>query len=167
MSSLSTDRLLLRPLEEGDLPAYRQMWTNANVTKWLSSTATFTAETADRAKAGWEKHFTEHGYAPWAVIRRADNRFLGHCGLQYLPEFELAEVLYAFDEPYWGEGYASESAMASVAYGIGALRMDKVMGMAFADNVPSQRVLIKSGLEYKKPVTYHGDELLYFERESQ
>lgn len=164
MSELQTDRLILRPFTEADMPAYRKMWGNPNVTKWLSSTATFGPETADRALAGWTKHLDEHGYAPWAVIRKTDNALMGHCGLQWLKEFELAEIMYAFDEPYWGDGYATESAIASVAYGLGALRMDKVMGMAFEDNIPSCRVLEKSGLSYQKRVNFHGDDLLYFER---
>jgi len=164
MSQLATDRLLLRPLEEGDLPAYRLMWENENITKYLSSSEQFGAEVADRAFKSWTKHLDERGFAPWAVVHRKSNELMGHCGLQYIKEFDAPEVLYMFDEPWWGQGYASEAALASVAYGLGALRLDKIAGMAFEDNVPSCRVLEKCGLTRKGPITFHGDDLIYFER---
>jgi ribosomal-protein-alanine N-acetyltransferase len=164
MTPLETERLILRPLEEKDLPVYRRLWGNPNVTRWLSSTATFGPETADRAVAGWTRHLHEHGYAPWAAVHRESGAFMGHCGLQFLKEWGYPEVLYAFDEEWWGQGYATEGALASVAFGLGALRLDRIGGMAFEDNVASARVLEKAGLTRQGPVTFHGDELIYFER---
>lgn len=164
MSHLQTDRLLLRPLEEGDLPAYREIWGNGNVTKYLSSSEQFGPEIADRAVTSWTKHLNERGYAPWAVIHRASGAFMGHCGLQFIKDWGHPEVLYMFDEPWWGQGYATESAMTAVAYGLGALRLDKIGGMAFEDNVPSCRVLEKCGLTKVGPINFHGDDLIYYER---
>jgi len=73
MSTLETDRLILRPLEAGDLPAYRKLWGNPNVTKFLSSTEKFGPEVADRAVTAWTKHLSERGYAPgpWCTRKRA------------------------------------------------------------------------------------------------
>jgi len=164
MSTLETDRLILRPLADTDLPAYRDIWGNPNVTKWLSSAEQLGRDVADRAAAAWTKHEQEKGYAPWAVVHKDTGKLMGHCGLQYLKDWGHPEVLYMFDERWWGQGYATESAMASVAYGLGALRLDKIGGMAFEDNPASCRVLEKCGLTRRGPITFHGDELIYFER---
>jgi len=164
MSELKTDRLLLRPLEEADLPAYRAMWANPEITKYLSATEKFGPEVGDRALKSWSKHEAEHGYAPWAVVHRASGELMGHCGLQFLKEWGYPEVLYMFDKKWWGDGYATEAAMTSVAYGLGALRLDKIGGMAFEDNVPSYRVLEKAGLARVGPINFHGDDLIYYER---
>ncbi len=164
MSHLQTDRLLLRPLEEGDLPAYRNMWGNPEITKYLSSTERFGPEVGDRAFKAWTKHEQDHGYAPWAAVHRETGTLMGHCGLQFLKEWGHPEVLYMLDEPWWGQGYATEAAMTSVAYGLGALRLDKIGGMAFEDNVPSCRVLEKAGLTKVGPINFHGDDLIYYER---
>ncbi len=164
MSQLETDRLLLRPLEEGDLPAYRAIWGNPNITKWLSSSERFGSEVADRAFHVWGKRRAERGYAPWAIIHRQSDTLMGHCGLQWVEEFEAPEVLYMLDEPWWGEGYATEAALTSVAFGLGALRLDKIAGMAFEENVASCRVLEKCGLSRKRPIKFHGDDLIYYER---
>jgi ribosomal-protein-alanine N-acetyltransferase len=164
MSTLETERLILRPLEAGDLPAYRKLWGNPAVTRWLSSSEQFGPEVADRALAAWTKHLHEHGYAPWAVVHKETAKLMGHCGLQFLKDWGYPEVLYAFDEEWWGAGYATEGALASVAYGLGALRLDKIGGMAFEDNIASCRVLEKAGLARVGPIHYHGDDLVYFER---
>lgn len=164
MSQLETDRLILRPLETRDLPAYRLMWENENVTRYLSSSEKFGAEVADRAFNTWAKRRAERGYAPWAVVHRQSGELMGHCGLQFIKEFDAPEVLYMFDEPWWGQGYATEAAMTSVAFGLGALRLDKIAGMAFENNVASIRVLEKSGLSRVGPINFHGDDLIYFER---
>ncbi len=164
MNELETDRLILRPLVEADLPIYRPMWENKNVTQYLSTSEQIGAAFADRAFKAWTKRRDEQGYAPWAMVRRSDNAFMGHCGLQWIKDFGAPEVLYMLDEPYWGEGYATEGAMASVAFGLGALRLDKIAGMAFEENRASCRVLEKCGLSYVKPINFHGDDLLYYER---
>ncbi len=164
MSRLETDRLILRPLEESDLPVYRNIWGNKKVTKWLSSSEKFGPEVADRAFTTWTKHAADRGYAPWAVVHRETGKLMGHCGLQWIEAFDAPEVLYMFDEPWWGEGYATEAATASVAFGLGALRLDKVAGMALEENVASLRVLEKCGLSRVGPITFQGNELIYFER---
>jgi ribosomal-protein-alanine N-acetyltransferase len=164
MSPLETDRLILRPLRAADLPAYRAIWGNGNVTRWLSSSKPFGPEVADRAVAAWTRHEAQHGYAPWALVHKQSGALMGHCGLQFLKEWGYPEVLYMLDEPWWGQGYATEGAMTAVAYGLGALRLDRIGGMVFEDNPASPRVLEKCGLTRQGPVTFHGDELIYYER---
>lgn len=164
MSTLETDRLILRPLEARDLPAYRLIWSNENVTRWLSATEKFGPETADRALKAWTKHEAEHGYSPWAMVHKETRALMGHCGLQFLKEWGYPELLYMLDEPFWGQGYASEGAMAAVAFGLGAARLDRIGGMVFEDNPASARVLEKCGLSKMGPITFHGDELVYYER---
>lgn len=164
MSRLETDRLILRPIEEADLPAYRAIWGNPNVARWLSSSEQIGSEFADRAFKAWTKRRNEQGYAPWAVVNRKTNEFMGHCGLQFIKEFDAPEVLYMLDEPWWGQGFATEAALTSVAYGLGALRLDRIAGMAFEENIASTRVLEKCGLSRMGPINFHGDDLIYYER---
>jgi len=164
MSGLETDRLILRPLEASDLPAYRKIWSNPEVTRWLSSSEQIGEAFAERAFKAWEKHLKARGYAPWAVVHKGTNALMGHCGLQHIKEWGYPEVLYMFDQPWWGQGYATEAAMASVAFGLGALQLDKIGGMAFENNPASCRVLDKCGLTLRGPITFHGDELVYYER---
>ncbi len=164
MSPLETERLILKPLEARDLPAYREIWGNPNVTRWLSSSEQLGREVADRAVAAWAKHLKTHGYAPWAVVHKETGALMGHCGLQFLKEWGHPEVLYMLDEPWWGVGYATEAAMTAAAFGLGALRLDRIGGMAFEENAASIRVLEKCGLTRVGSITFRGDELIYFER---
>ena len=77
----------------------------------------------------------------WAILR--DERFIGTIGLHLLPDL-LPELGYWLGEPYWGQGYATEAAIAVVAAaraaGIPALR-----SRALLSNTGSRGVLRKAG----------------------
>lgn len=77
----------------------------------------------------------------WSILR--DGRFIGTIGLHLLPDL-LPELGYWLGEPFWGQGYATEAAIAVVAAaraaGIPALR-----SRALLSNTGSRGVLRKAG----------------------
>ena len=72
-----------------------------------------------------------------------DDSFIGTMGLHLLPD-QLPELGYWLGEPYWGQGYATEAALAVVAAareaGYPALR-----SRALTSNAGSRNVLRKAG----------------------
>jgi RimJ/RimL family protein N-acetyltransferase len=77
----------------------------------------------------------------WAILR--DGHYIGTIGLHLLPDL-LPELGYWLGEPYWGQGYATEAAIAVVAAaraaGATALR-----SRALLTNAGSRNVLRKAG----------------------
>src|SRR5262245_23697189 len=122
MTTLRTDRLTLRPLVPADAEAYAAMRFHPEVARWLPPAPANSAEAVrnsiERFAAGWR----ERGYAPWGVFR--EGRLIGHGGLNYVPEFERTEVLWALHPDAWGHGYATETARAALGYGFGVLGLD-------------------------------------------
>ena len=53
-----------------------------------------------------------------------DGRLIGHGGLNYVPEFDETEVLWALHPDAWGQGYATEMARAALDYGFETLGLD-------------------------------------------
>jgi ribosomal-protein-alanine N-acetyltransferase len=102
------------------------------------------------------EHWQEHGYGWWAVERLADRQLLGWSGLQYLPDTDEIEIGYLLGKPYWGRGLATESALAGLEFGFGSLALPEVVGIVHPDNLASQRVLEKIGLEFVKEAEYFG-----------
>ncbi len=60
------------------------------------------------------------------------------------------------DTPYWGKGLATEAAQASLRYGFEALKLDRIVALAYPENLASQRVMEKIGMHYEKTADYHG-----------
>ena len=58
------------------------------------------------------------------------------------PETELG---YRLGRDHWGNGYATEIARATAAYGFERLRLDRLVAVCYEENLGSRRVLRKSG----------------------
>ena len=77
--------------------------------------------------------------------------------------WDLVEVLYALSKDYWGKGYATEGAYASLKYGFNVLKLDKIIGLTKLENKASIKVLEKIGLSYQGNKRVFGMECRYFE----
>lgn len=159
MTILRTNRLALRPLLPDDAEDYAAMRFHPEVAKWLPPApgnqderallATARA-TIDRFAASWQ----ERRLAPWGVF--LDAKLIGHGGLNYVPEFDAVEVLWALHPEAWGKGYATEVAEAALNYGFGALDLGSIFAITLESNKASQAVMTRIGLTYRKRVDYKG-----------
>lgn len=148
---LETDRLLLRPFELADQPAYAAIRSNPNVARYLpggEASAARGGETAAAIVPAFTALWDEIGYGPWAAIERETGRLIGHIGLRHLPDFDgMTEVLYALDPATWGRGYANEGAAASLAFGFHVLGLTKIVAFALPGNRASLKVMQRIGLK--------------------
>ena len=82
------------------------------------------------------------GFGRWAVYRKEDNAFLGWCGLKKFDDHTI-DLGYRLFRKYWGKGYASEAAIATLEYGFDKLNIDKVVAHAMVENKNSIKILDK------------------------
>ena len=85
------------------------------------------------------------GFAPWVVHTAREAKLIGWGGLSVdpeKPEWGL-EVSDAFAPHTWGQGYATELVMHSLAYAFGVLSANDVHAFAKPQNAASVRVLLK------------------------
>lgn len=94
-------------------------------------------------------HYKKYGYGRWAAIRKEDNAFVGWCGLK-MNEDEILDIGYRFFKKYWGKGYATETAKATLKYGFEILKLEEIIGRAAKENIASIKVLEKLGMTYYK-----------------
>ena len=90
----------------------------------------------------------------WAVVPHGQSELIGWNGLQYLPETEEVEVGYLLSKQFWGRGYATEGAKASLEFGFETLGLGQIIGLTHPDNIASQSVLKKCGLKYVEQKEY-------------
>ena len=154
-----TKRLFLREYLESDLEYFLSMLGNREVIRYLIATDPWPQEKVEKwlnsCQQGWDEH--SHGF--WIMEHKEDGRPIGWGGLNWLPETEETEVLYALDQPYWGLGLATEVARFSVKYGFETLRLEEIVGLVVPENIASARVLEKAGLHFTGIAEYFGCQL--------
>jgi RimJ/RimL family protein N-acetyltransferase len=162
MVTLATRRLLLRPLVAADAPAYAAMRWHPAVARWLPVLPGDPLEgaraTIERFAAGWR----ERRHAPWGVF--LGDRLIGHGGLNHVPEFLETEVLWALHPDAWGHGYATEVALAALAYGFDTLELKLIFAITLPENRASRAVMERIGLTYRRRVAYKGyDDIVWYD----
>ncbi len=160
MTTLETERLLLRPFEATDLDDLCALYADPDVMRYLSTGVLGRADTALRLQRMMD-HWQTHGYGIWAVIRKSDSRFIGRCGIANLHEYEDPELAYTFARAHWGQGYATEAARAAVDFAFEQLKLRRVFALAIAENLGSRNVLHKLGMTFEKVIPFHGHEALW------
>ncbi len=99
------------------------------------------------------KQYGDFGIGRWAMVEKSSGEFMGWTGLKYCTETRNGHVNY-YDLGYrlikrfWGMGYATESAFASLEYGFQTMKLPIIYAMADMDNLASRRVLEKCGLRH-------------------
>jgi ribosomal-protein-alanine N-acetyltransferase len=147
-----TGRLILRELMPSDAQAMLRMDSNPEVMKFLGKTISTIEEARgniNMVRAQYERF----GIGRWAMIEKSSGEFIGWTGLKMVTELynghkDFYDLGYRMIPAYWGKGYATESAMASLAYGFRELQAEIIYGRAATGNRASINVLKKSGLKY-------------------
>jgi RimJ/RimL family protein N-acetyltransferase len=160
---IETARLLLQPFAAADLDDYtRLIFADAEVLRYLPRRDLAPRERAERTIAVFNAHWSQRGYGVWAVTDRITGQFIGHCGLNFVPEADEVEVLYALRKDRWGQGMATEAARAGVRFGFEHAHLARLIALAVPENTASRRVLEHLGFMYEKGAHYFGLDLVCY-----
>jgi len=146
---LETERLVLRPFEEGDLDAVYGMQSDVEVARWLYDEPRTLEETRlhlDR-KMALKEFAAENDWLSAAVIERKSGLVVGDIALHWVSEkHKTGELGFIFDPAHHGRGYATEAARAFLAFAFEGMGFHRVIGRTEARNTASARVLEKLGM---------------------
>ena len=160
---METQRLILREFIQTDLDAYAEcIFTDADVMRYLPKRDAPPRERAQRTMDFFNDHHAEYGWGPWAVIEKASGVLIGHCGLRYIADIDETEVLYALGKKFWGKGFATEAARASVDFGFREIKLERIIALAVPENIASRKVMEHCGLKYEKEAHLFDLDLVYY-----
>ncbi len=93
-------------------------------------------------------HQDEHGYGLFSVILKSEDRLIGDCGLECMEIDGKSEVElgYDFRSDYWGNGYATEAAMAVRDLAWAKIGLSRLISLIRPSNLASLRVSEKIGM---------------------
>ena len=89
-----------------------------------------------------------YNYGRWAVHLKPNHEFIGWCRLKYRPELDEIDLGYRFMKQFWGKGFATEAAYASIKYGFEKLDLPIITGRSEPANTASCKVLERCGMFY-------------------
>lgn len=154
--SIKTKRLILRAFEENDAEPLYHILAQEDVLRYFPNPAPPSKEKTIGLVRKQLEQWEQYGYAWWAVTLPSNPDLLGWCGLQFLPETGETEVGYLLGKPWWGKGYATEAASASIGFAFNDLDMEQIIALVHPENQASIHVIEKIGMHFVDATQYFG-----------
>ena len=155
---IETERLYLRELVLEDaeelskvlsdpesMTYYPEPFSKDKVEKWIE----------------WNRdNYKRYGHGLWAVILKDGETFIGDCGItmQTIEEETVPEIGFHIIKDYWNKGYATEAATACKDYSFHVLYYPKVFSYTTVENIASQKVVKKIGMQEYKTFFKNGEQ---------
>lgn len=146
--SIDTANLSLTAVDSSDIDALHALWTDAEVRKHLWDDEIIPRETAEAVVMGSMASFAEHGFGQWAVRENRGDAIIGFCGLRFIDDTNVVEILYGFYPAQWGRGYATEAAKAVLDHGFRVAGLREIVAEMDPPNRASIRVAEKLGMTF-------------------
>lgn len=146
-----TERFILREILPSDIFAMFELDSDAEVHLYLGNSPVSTMQQSIDAIHFIRQQYNDHGIGRWAIIDKATNDFVGWSGLKYVTDLinnhqNYYDLGYRIIRKYWGNGIATETAMAALEYAFTKLNTENVFAMTDSQNYDSKKILEKVGL---------------------
>ncbi|MGW7435127.1 GNAT family N-acetyltransferase [Streptomyces sp. NPDC054849] len=140
--SLSTDRLVLRPIERADVAAVSRLWTDAEVRRYLGGPVS-----GEALRAREEGCVAAFGV--FSVVRATDMSVVGLVSVQPCSTRNgRTEVSYQLLPEHWGCGYGREAVAVAVSWALEQVtpQRPEVVAVTQKTNERSRRLLESIGM---------------------
>jgi ribosomal-protein-alanine N-acetyltransferase len=152
MLILETKRLRLRHPVIEDLDDYFRLYRDPEMRRYFPDGTLTYAETKEEVEWYLHGHPQHPALGLWATIHKADNRFIGRCGLLpwTIDGQDEVEIAYMIDKAYWRQGLGAEAALAIRDYGFQTLRLPRLICLIDEENQASRKTAQKIGMAFEK-----------------
>jgi len=148
---LETSRLLLRPLDEGDVGTIFEYCRDPEVSKFTTwpthQTQQDSIALVDYARANYKRGLSE----PYGIALKNNPRtVIGTIGWFWNTKPNKSiEIAYALARPFWGQGLMVEAAKALINEALTKNDIHRISSRCISDNKSSQRVMEKLGMRFE------------------
>jgi len=161
-SGPETERIEHRAFTLNDCEAFYRLNSHPEVMRFTGEPPISSLQEARQAVADYPD-FDTVGYGRWACVLKETRAVIGFCGLKYLPDLNEVDVGFRFLPEYWGQGIATETCSACIAFGFDVLNLNRILGLVLTENEASIRVLEKCGMTRHGEIMYDGECALKYE----
>ncbi|OIN65543.1 GNAT family N-acetyltransferase [Exiguobacterium sp. KRL4] len=148
---LETERLILRPLQTGDLDDLFEYTQDEETARYVTWNANQTVEQAEQFLNYVLSNYEQGKEAPWAIVWKETGKMIGTIDFIHLllDDTKQAELGYAISRQFWGKGIVTEAVACVMAFGFEELRLERIQARCMEGNVGSARVMEKVGMTYE------------------
>ena len=155
-----SERLVLRPLVDGDLDLLIEQWTDPDVARFVGGRI-YTEQELARDMPKVTRRCAGGCIGNWCLVEKSTGGKIGTINLLPMPvdladtDWELVdgdalpegdiELGYILKKSAWGNGYASEACNRLLAFAFEATPLEEIVAATDERNTASQRVLEKCG----------------------
>lgn len=120
------------------------------VMRWIRDGSVRDLENTAESIERWEEEWDDEGFGIFAVELLASGELAGFTGLSvpgFLPEvLPAVEIGWRLGRQFWGQGYASEAAHATLEFALQDRGLDRVISIHQVGNDASENIMRKLGM---------------------
>lgn len=150
MMTFETPRLILRRWRKADVAPMAAVNADPEVMRWIRDGSVLDEQQTRERIQVWESEWESQGFGLFAVQIRSTGELAGFTGLSvpdYLPEvLPAVEVGWRLGRSHWGQGLATEAAVAAVRFGFEQRGLKRIVSIAQVGNDASVRIMTKLGM---------------------
>ncbi|MFN7039075.1 MAG: GNAT family N-acetyltransferase [Alphaproteobacteria bacterium] len=156
---LETERCKLREFDNKDTRVFQKLYQDIKVNEFAGG-----PKSISDIKIIFKEYLDRNNldsYNQWAVVNKMNNNFIGEAGLTELFPGEI-EIGFRLFPKYWNKGLATEICLAIIKWAFVNLKIDYIIAVTRPENIKSQDVLLKLGMNYLKDIHYNNKILKYY-----
>jgi RimJ/RimL family protein N-acetyltransferase len=157
INTIETERLYLRQWQASDFAPFAEMNANPEVMEYFPKLLTTSMSNTIAKKC--QSLINDNGWGFWAVSLKETDTFIGMVGLNHahadMPFSPAVEIAWRLHNDYWGQGYATEAARASLDFAFVELEIEEVVAFTAVINKRSQLVMERLGMTNTQEDFYH------------
>ncbi|MEX0315825.1 MAG: GNAT family N-acetyltransferase [Allomuricauda sp.] len=157
-----TDRLLICEAEIKDSKFFKQLLNSPN---WLEHIGDRGIKTEKHAigyiKSNLIASYKKNGYGLFKMCLRESLHPIGICGFVKRDYLDSPDIGFAILPQFEGKGYTYEACISLLDYGKHHLKLNPIFGITTTENIKSQHLLTKIGLNNSGTVKPKTDEKEY------
>ncbi len=167
---IETERLIIREIQPTDFDEMFELHADPEVHRYLGNKTITDQEKLMEAMESLRQQYIDFGVGRWAMIDKKTKEFIGWTGLEYVTKEvnnhkNFYDLGYRLIKRFWGQGFATESAFASVDYAFDKLNATEIYAMADIENKGSNKILKKVGLKFIETFNLEGIEHNWYKLE--
>ena len=152
----------MRQLTRDDLPWLIEMRTRPEVSRYLGGAKLQNPESISNRLDFYIACYEKFGFGSCAMLWKETGEPIGFSGLQPLEDTGEIEVGYNLAKRFWRQGFGEECARGWIKYGFETLDLDRIVAVAYPENVGSWRIMEKCGMKYQDNQVHYGVECVYY-----
>lgn len=166
MKNYETERLILKPADLEDADFFLELYNLPSFIKHIGDRNLRTKEHAEKYISNrFLPQIEKLGFGNYVVIHKELNEKIGAVGVFVREGIDVPDIGFSFFPDFEGKGFAYESAVNLMEIVKTEFGVEKLSAMTSDENLSSQKLIERLGLQFKKYVIFPDDneELRYYE----